>query len=272
MTDIARAIAEYLQNSGLGTLNTDIFLDVSPDTPSDIITIYDKGGNTPEKPENWRKLYVEVRSAARQTSFERVWNIFNSLIYPQFPLSGYIRVGTDTYLAEFQTIPAIDDSNIQNNVFGFKVVIWKVVLGSSVDDWLQALAQWTESILPGWTVYRALSGNQRPSVTWQITGVKVENITKEAFKMTKVFTGKVQGNTQEQLMFGTTHVVGELGNAAKLLLDSADNRYLTIYNPVADLKVGALTTGQISVTLSRMVSNPVEELPLMASVYAARNE
>ena len=264
---IVTDIAEYLQFLGLGVLDSTIFLDNSPNTPDDIITIYDEGGSTPEKPEYWRKIKIEVRAVERQTGYDLVWNVFNNLLYPSNPTVGYIQIGSNIYLAELHNIPSVDTMDLSNRfLFLFEFIIRKVIPGGTTDDWLEVLSQWTETSLAGWNVYRGIPGNERPSVTWQLTGSKLEGITPAAYRLSKTFTGIVKGNTPEELDYGVNQIVEKLGTAVKLLSDPANKQYLMVQNPVADIKAGTFTSGQVSVTLSRYTSRTVEEAPLIAAV------
>lgn len=47
MSFIVNDIADYLEDEGLGTVGTDIFVGMQPNTPVDCITVFDTGGAKP---------------------------------------------------------------------------------------------------------------------------------------------------------------------------------------------------------------------------------
>lgn len=263
---IAQEIAQYLQTMGEGTLNTNIFVDIQPDVPDDVLTVFDKGGVASlDPPENWRELYIQVRGVDYQNGYDRIWRILNLILRP---VTGLMEVGTNKYTAQLQELPLMSGKDPQNRyTFGFRVITRSISDVSVVDEWLDALANWTGTILAGWTVYKTWQGNKRPSVTWRLSTMQVVEKSKAVFEVRKKFIGEVLGNTSGELLFGATKLVQELGNVIKPTLDGANKRYLTVSSPVVDLRADALTAGQVSVVLSRLTGRPVEEAPLMAAVH-----
>jgi len=47
MTTILEAIGDYLQSASVGTLGTNLFLAIMPETPDTLITVYENNGNRP---------------------------------------------------------------------------------------------------------------------------------------------------------------------------------------------------------------------------------
>ncbi|HOV80760.1 MAG TPA: hypothetical protein PK728_11765 [Bacillota bacterium] len=138
------------------------------------------------------------------------------------------------------------------------------------DPWLEALADWTETILgTAWTVYRNAwpLGYRRPAVMWRLAGVEVQEKARAMFEVRKRFIGHVLGSTPNEQITGALTVIQELGNAIKLPLDTANKRYLTVNNPAVDYRADALTAGQVSVILSRLTNRPAAEVPLLMETY-----
>jgi hypothetical protein len=45
---IAKEIADYLESQSIGTVGTDIFIDAMPDSPNDMVVVYNTGGFEPD--------------------------------------------------------------------------------------------------------------------------------------------------------------------------------------------------------------------------------
>ncbi|NWL89569.1 hypothetical protein DMN77_18640 [Paenibacillus sp. 79R4] len=137
------------------------------------------------------------------------------------------------------------------------------------DPWVPALADFTEQALGAdWTVYNGYwpLGYLRPAVMWRVTDIDVKLLGYSSYRVTKRFTAHVLGNDQQPEHSAVFTLVGALGSAIKIPFDLADRRYLTVTNPKANIGADALREGQITVTLSRMVARPQEEVPLIRSV------
>lgn len=279
-TIIAQELGQYLQGLGEGTLGANIFIDMLLDAPHDAISIHDTGGATAfsaEPPETWREIYVQVRRKDPQDGYAAIWRVLNHLLYPS---AGFINVGTNQYTAQLQEIPSIieqDDSG--RYLFGFRLTVYAVD-PTDTDPWLEALAKWTESLLStltttfaeSWTVYRGIwPSNKRPSVTWSLAGIEVQEKTQATFEVRKRIVGHILGSSPNEQIAVALQMVQELRSAIKLLLDAANKRYMTVINAAADVKANALTAGQISLTLSRLTARPAEEAPLMAGVHHVDN-
>lgn len=139
------------------------------------------------------------------------------------------------------------------------------------DPWLEALATWTSSTVgSGWTVYRNAwpLGYKRPAVLWRLVTVGIEEKARAMFEVRKKLTGHIIGATPNQELSTVLSIVEGLGSAIKVPLDLATRRYLTVVAPTADFRMDALTSGQISVTLSRLTARPTQDAPLMMKVYS----
>lgn len=142
------------------------------------------------------------------------------------------------------------------------------------DPWVPALASWTNSILgTEWTVHNGYwpLGYTRPSVMWRVTEVNVSVISLAAYRVTKRFTVHVLGNANSPEHSGVHALVEALGSSVKIPFDLADRRYLLVGDSRASVGADAIREGQITVTLSRRVTRPHDEAPLIRSVNYKSN-
>lgn len=78
---LADDIAAYLETAGVGTLNTDMFIGLLPDTTSNCIALYQYAGNAPELVgglENPR-LTVRVRNTTYANGQEKAQDVLKAL-------------------------------------------------------------------------------------------------------------------------------------------------------------------------------------------------
>jgi hypothetical protein len=263
-TVIAMQMAKYLQSLGEGTIGTNIFVDYMPDQPPEALVIYDNGGNPTEStqlPDAWRELYVQVRAVKHPDGYERIWRVLKALLYPN---EGFITVDSEQYSAQLQEIPSVYQRDGTNRyLFGFIINVQKIIAVN--DEWLNALANLTSSVLSGWNVYQAYPGNKRPCVIWQYSGMQVQEVAASMFQVSKKFTAQVLGNTSNDQILGTTLLVQELGSVIKLPI--ATGKYAIIQNLLSDIKVNDVTSGQVTVTLTRKTNRPLDDAPLMSNVH-----
>lgn len=142
------------------------------------------------------------------------------------------------------------------------------------DPWVPALASWTASVLGAeWTIYNGFwpLGYARPSVMWRVTGIDVAVIGLASYRVTKRFTSHVIGNSEHPEHTGVSALIEALGSSIKIPFDPADRRFLTVSDPRAAVAADALREGQITVTLSRRVARPNDEVPLIRSVNYKSN-
>ncbi|AZS15363.1 hypothetical protein [Paenibacillus lutimineralis] len=137
------------------------------------------------------------------------------------------------------------------------------------DPWVPALSAWTSSILgTDWDIYNGFwpLGYLRPAVMWRVTNVEIKTLAFSSYQVTKRFTAHVLGNEKQPEHSAVFSLVAALGSAIKIPFDLADRRYLTVVDPKANIGADGLREGQITVTLSRRVARPQEEVPLIRSV------
>jgi hypothetical protein len=142
------------------------------------------------------------------------------------------------------------------------------------DPWLEALSEWTESMLgTDWAVYRNVwpMDYRTPAVLWRLSNVEISERARSVFEVQKTFTGHVLGAGVNEQQAAIVMIVQQLGGAAKILFDSTDRRYLTVSCPRAECEADAFNTGQLSITLKRQTSRPVENAPLIAAVHNKGN-
>ncbi|MDI6872277.1 MAG: hypothetical protein QME79_13195 [Bacillota bacterium] len=140
------------------------------------------------------------------------------------------------------------------------------------DPWVEAVALWTEELLGAtWTVYRNFwpLGYKRPAVMWRLAGPhQVRERARAVFEVRAKLVGHVIGATPNQQASGILQIVEGLGSAIKVVLDTANRRYLAVDEPTADYQADPLVAGQIGVVLSRLTNRPTEEAPLMQHIAA----
>lgn len=266
--NIAYEVAQYLEEKEEGSLGTDLFVDSLPDQPDNCVVVYDFGGNSDtEPPESLRELTIQVRSLGHSDGYQKIWSIMSHILYPD---DDFFQVGYNLYHAELKGIPTVFDRDSSDRfLYAFQLVVQRVNSDDSTDTWLEALASWSEAVLGAtWTVYRSWTGNKRPSVTWRVTGVDLSDRGRGTYLLTKRITGQVKGKGPNQQMSASLLLAEKLCIAVKLLLNEQSKSYLTVKNPSAgQTKNDSLTMGQISLSLSKVVSRTFEGGPLMAKVF-----
>lgn len=263
---IAREMGKYLQNKGEGTLDADILVDVQPDTPDSMVSLYDKGGQASmEAPETWRELYVQVRDTSHQNCYDRTWRVLGCFLYPT---TAFVEVGDNKYTVQLKEMPSsLGQDGSNRYLCGFRVVLYGVNGVTVADDWLNRLADWSGTVLAGWQVYKVWPGNKRPSVTWRLSGAQVLENSKASCEVRRRYTGSLLGSTPGELAAGAAALVQGLGGAVKLALEGPHRRYLRVKEPTLEVPAGALTAGTVAVVLSRVMNRPSEDAPLMSAVH-----
>jgi hypothetical protein len=238
-----------------------------------------QGADTADTPGVGFRRIMECWPYASKTTFQDVDTLANKVIASLdrqmltdtatgevFTVQYYGTVGTDVVDDQWDAITR------GLNFAVFAVQPAPVVETFADDPWLDALAEWTESAMGSpWMVYRNVwpLGHSRPSVMWRIAGMEVQQHGRGMFAVRKKFTGHIFGTTPNEQVAGVLKITQELGNAFKLALDLDNKRYLTVIDPMANLKAEALTGGQITVTLSRLTMRPAVEVPYMAKVQVS---
>lgn len=147
------------------------------------------------------------------------------------------------------------------------VAVNEIVTG---DPWIDAIATWSEVILGDiWTVYQNYwpLGYVRPSILFRLSSCSVLSKTSNLYEVTKKLTIHVLGDTPNRQIQGIMQIVESIGSTYKIPLNLNERRYLTVKNISADHRSDAIRTGQISLTLSRNTSTPIEDAPLIAAVH-----
>lgn len=138
------------------------------------------------------------------------------------------------------------------------------------DQWIEALAQWTEALLgPEWSVYRNAwpSGYRRPCVLWRLVAYEPVPISRAVFEMRKQVAGHVVGRTPNETTQTVLRIVEELTRTIKVPIDVTTKRYMLVQDLRANHEVDALVREQITLIVSRRTMSLVEEAPLMRAVH-----
>ena len=71
-------IGDYLESNSIGIVNTDIFLSQVPDTPDDVVTVFEYAGNNPSKMADNRSpgLQIRTRSNSYETARAKIEDIY----------------------------------------------------------------------------------------------------------------------------------------------------------------------------------------------------
>lgn len=172
------------------------------------------------------------------------------------------------------------------------------------DPWLTALASWTEGLLDNWTVYtnKWPLGYQKPCILWREAGEEIQDLNRAVYKETKTLICHVLGDTPNGQLKGAQSIVAGLWDAFKIEFSENENegpgeeeeppieppngdeeepveegdetpdekekrpRYLTVERVKANFQADALTTGQVTAVLSRVVMRKFTSAPLMQEV------
>lgn len=170
------------------------------------------------------------------------------------------------------------------------------------DPWLTALASWTEGLLDNWTVYtnKWPLGYQKPCILWREAGEEIQDLNRAVYKETKTLICHVLGDTPNGQLKGAQSIVAGLWEAFKIEFSENEGpgeeeeppieppngdeeepveegdetpdekekrpRYLTVERVKANFQADALTAGQVTAVLSRVVMRKFTSAPLMQEV------
>ena len=158
------------------------------------------------------------------------------------------------------------------------------------DPWLTALASWTEGLLDNWTVYtnKWPLGYQKPCILWRGAGEEIQDLNRAVYKETKTLICHVLGDTPNGQLKGAQSIVAGLWEAFKIEFSENEGpgdeeepveegdetpdekekrpRYLTVERVKANFQADALTAGQVTAVLSRVVMRKFTSAPLMQEV------
>lgn len=78
---VAHDIAEYLEDQTIGTVGTDIFVGIMPNTPDDCIVIWPYAGQPPDIiwDGEYPSINVKVRNTAQDTGWTKIYSIMKAL-------------------------------------------------------------------------------------------------------------------------------------------------------------------------------------------------
>lgn len=268
-SEVANDIAAYLESIGEGTQGSTITVDAYPDEPDNVVSIFDLGGPPPdEPPENWRELYIQVRSQDHNTGYAQIWRILSAILYPA---TGVIAVGQRMYTAKLSEMPSVAERDKNRRyIFGFQCSVIDIHDQTPLDPWADAMGKWMQANLPnGWTVYQTTPGNNRPSMFVRLTGMDTVEAASGMYTVTKRFSVRVITTGPNEMTAGAQAVVTGLRRDKKIVLDPADRRYLIVSDASFAADPQALTAGTISITLTRKTNRPWQDAPLIAAVHTS---
>lgn len=117
-------IAAYLQVNGIGTVDTDIFIDFMPDEPDDVVVLYEYAGmpTTTGVDAVDRRVQVNVRAARYLDARTKAWNIFNLLDIPE---NRIIQATAERWIVSqaLQTPHKIGVDNQGRDIFVFNLAV-----------------------------------------------------------------------------------------------------------------------------------------------------
>lgn len=237
-----------------------------------------QGMETEESPWAGFRRIIEIYPYISRTTFQRVDNLVNEItkVLDKQILTDAVtgEVFTCQYLGTVGQDYVDEDWDAITRGLRFAVMALQPVAVPEMtvnDTWLEALAVWTEDLLNSeWTVYRNRwpLGYVRPAVMWRLADMQIINSSWTAFEIRKLMAGHILGSTSNQEIEAVFQIGIGLTQDIKIPLNLASKRYMTVVEPRVDYRLDALTRGQISVTLTRMIMRSFEDIPLMQKVEA----
>lgn len=81
MNQVALEIAEYLENNDIGTVGSDLFVDILPDVQNDVSAVFTTGGSTPDidLPIASPNFEILARSESGATAFAKLKSMVDLL-------------------------------------------------------------------------------------------------------------------------------------------------------------------------------------------------
>lgn len=169
------------------------------------------------------------------------------------------------------TAEFVSDKSLLKTGAGYDIVIeatggiYRAADAEQIDPWAAALSIWATATLAGsWRSYAAYPvGKPDFSLYWQVSGMEIEEKGLSHFMLRKRLIAKIYG-PNDQTAWAALQIVEALQQAFKVPLDAASKKYMTVDRPEANLN---RETNQVSVTLTRNISRPSEEVPLIKRIY-----
>jgi hypothetical protein len=285
IVEIARQIALYLESAGEGTIGSQIFVDENPESPDELIALMDIGGNagqtlaslidtsgnaeyTLDAADTWRRLKLQVRGLTPSAAHQRIWQLINRLLEPAESL---IAVNGTSYTVQMKSLPAIQPPD-PNNRSSISCVLEVRKVSPVVHPWLEALSIHSESVLGAeWTVYRGIPGTRRPCLVWQIVGLQTLPATGSVVKMAMKCVGQILAKDADEFLQAAANLIERMEISLKLPLNVEMHNYVTLANPVMDIRPNDIATGQVTLNLIGTLNRPSEPASLMADVHTQFN-
>ena len=143
--------------------------------------------------------------------------------------------------------------------------IYAAVAAPQIDTWVAALAAWSNVILSEpWKAYPAEPvGKPDCTLFWSISGVEIEEKGLSHYLLQKKFTAKIYG-PNDRAAWAAFSILESLQREFKIPLDANSKKYMTVVRPELGMR---RDSGQVTVTLTRNITNPSEEVALIGRIY-----
>lgn len=125
MAELTRDIATYLVSESLvNAIGTDIFLDARPDSPDNLVSIFDTGGFPAETSisDLKRTAQVLVRDTSYAVGREKIWAIYKAIDRPNNRV--ITANGRKMHIKAVQPPVLMDRDASNRTLFIFNVQIW----------------------------------------------------------------------------------------------------------------------------------------------------
>jgi hypothetical protein len=218
---------------------------------------------------------IEIWPNVARTSFVSVDALAKKVV-DTLAAGALTTAGGDVFTCIYQGVVGDDvvheDWDIITRGLRFAVLaLQPVVVTDTVadDPWAAALASWSSTLLGAtWTVYKNKwpLGYKKPAVMWRVANVETQNLNRAAYKETKTLICHVLGDTPNREVTGVETVTAGLLAAFKIVLEQKNRRYLTVEDAKGSYQANALTAGQVTAVLSRVIMRQFTQAPLMQEV------
>lgn len=226
-------------------------------------------------------LYVDKASPEQLNSIaESITETLNNQLLEDEPTGKWLTL----YTQHSATDVIDDEQQAIRRTMSFVVISPRPLTVESPitnDDWLTAIAAWTQDLLgKDWSVYSGAWPLQPsvPAVMWRVSEMGITPKGTSSFEIQKRLTAFIQGVDSDQEHAALLQLLEALGTSTRLPLNQADRRYLTVSEPKVNTKVTAdgytnQGEGPLTVTLSGRTSRQPAgtEGPLMQFVHYESN-
>ena len=177
--------------------------------------------------------------------------------------------GFDIEIAALST-ELVSDKSVLKTGAGYDIVIeatggiYAAVASPQIDAWAAALAAWTTTILSEpWKTYVADPvGKPDCTLFWSISGVEIEEKGLSHYLLQKKLTAKIYG-PNDRTAWAALRILESLQREFKIPLDASSKKYMTVVRPELGTRHDS---GQVTVTLTRNITRPSEEVPLIGRI------